>query len=66
MCIRDRHGDFVEHLGNEVSGRLAGTEAGDEAAVLLEVVGYLDGVELDGGVEIAERYDCLLYTSRCV
>ena len=53
-----RHkGDLVEHLADILAGRLAGAEAGDEAAVLLEVVGYLDGGELDGGVEIAERYD---------
>ena len=35
-------------------GGLARTEAGDEAAVLLQVVGDLHGVELNGGVEIAE------------
>ena len=46
--------DLVEDLLNEVSGGLAGTEAGNEAAVLLQVVGDLHGVELDGGVEVAE------------
>ena len=46
--------DLVEHLVDEVRGGLARTEAGDEAAVLLQVVGYLNGVELDGGIEVAE------------
>ena len=39
------------------AGGLAGTEAGNEAAVLLQVVGDLHGVELDGGIEIAESND---------
>ena len=33
-----KHGDLIEHLGDKVGGGLAGTEAGDEAAVLLQVV----------------------------
>ncbi len=33
---------------------LPGAEAGDKATVLLQVVGDLNGVELNGGIEIAE------------
>ncbi len=40
-----------------LAGRLAGAEAGDEAAVLLEVVRNLHRVKLDGGVEVAEGDD---------
>ena len=43
-------GDLVQDLLNEVGGRLAGTEAGNEAAILLQVVGDLHGVELNGGI----------------
>ena len=50
-------GDLVENLGNEVRRGLARTEAGDEAAVALEVVGDLNGVKLNGSVEIAEADD---------
>ncbi len=35
-------------LLDEVSGGTAGTEAGNEAAVLLQVVGDLNGIVLDG------------------
>ena len=49
--------DLVQHLGDEVRGGPAGTEAGDEAAVVLEVVGDLDGVELDRRIEIREAED---------
>ena len=81
MCIRDR-GNFAQNLHNKISGRLAGTDARDGAVVLAQVVGDLDGIVLDGDVEIVERQDqqrvderisqpvvvepCLLYTSRCV
>ena len=42
----------------EVIGRaLAGTIAGNEAAVVFEVVGHVLGVEGDGGPEIAEEVD---------
>ena len=51
------HNDLVDDLLDEVSGGLAGTEAGDEAAVLLQVVGDLHGVILDGSVEPAEEED---------
>ena len=47
--------DLVEHLLDELAGRLARTEAGDVAAVLLQVVGHLDGIELDGGIEVGEE-----------
>ena len=49
--------NLVDNLQNEISRGLARAEAGDEAAVLLEVVGDLDGVELNGGIEVAERDD---------
>ena len=51
------HQDLVDNLLDEVSGGLAGTEAGDEAAVLLQVVGDLHGIVLDLGVEPAEEED---------
>ena len=49
--------NLVDHLQDEIGSRLTRAEAGDEAAVLLEVVGDLDGVELNGGIEVAERDD---------
>ena len=49
--------DLVEHLLDELAGRLARTEAGDVAAVLLQVVGHLDGVELHRGVEVTKAHD---------
>ena len=49
--------DLVDNLLDELSGGLAGTEAGDETAVLLQVVGDLHGIVLDGGVEPAEEED---------
>src|SRR5699024_9258961 len=51
------HGDLVEHLLDIVARGLARADAGEEAAVLLQVVGDLHGVELDGGVEVAEEDD---------
>ena len=62
MAITDRYSApnmviLLSTLVNEVGGRLAGTEAGDEAAVLLQVIGHLNGVELHGGIEIAEADD---------
>ena len=50
-------GNLAERLGDEVAGRLAGTEARDEAAVLLQVVGDLDRVELDGCIEVCKCED---------
>ena len=49
--------DLIEHLLDEVGGGLTGTEAGDKAAVLLQVVGDLNGVELNGRIEVAEADD---------
>ena len=49
--------DLVDDLLNEFSGGSAGTEAGDETTVLLQVVGNLHGIVLDGGVEPAEEED---------
>ena len=46
-------GDLVQGAGDEIAGRLTGTEAGDRAVVAAQIVGDLNGV-------------CLLYTSRCV
>ena len=51
------HQDLVDDLVDEVSGGLAGTEAGDKSAVLLQVVGNLHRIVLDGGVEPAEEED---------
>ena len=61
---RTNEGDLAECLGDEVAGRLAGTEARDEAAVLLQVVGDLDRVELDGCIEVCKCEDqqCVQYT----
>ena len=48
-------GQIVEStLANEVRRGLAGPEAGNESAVLLQVIGYLHGIKLDGGIEVAE------------
>ena len=48
-------GDLVEHSSDKVACRLAGTESRDVAAVLLQVVGYLYGVELNCRVEVCEE-----------
>ena len=48
-------GNLAERLGDEVAGRLAGAEARDEAAVLLQVVGDLDRVKLDGSAARTKR-----------
>ena len=50
-------GDLVEHLLDELAGGLARTEAGNVAAVLLQVIGHLNRIELDGGIEISEEDD---------
>ena len=49
--------DLVDDLLDEISGGSARTEAGNEAAVLLQVVGYLHRIILNGGVEPAEEED---------
>ena len=46
---RTEHNDLVDNLLDEVSGGLAGTEAGDEPAVGLQVVGNLHSIILNGG-----------------
>ena len=49
--------DLVQHALDKLAGRLAGTEAGDISAVLLQVVRNLDGIELDSRVEVSEEDD---------
>ena len=48
-------GDLVKHLLDELAGGLAGTEARDVAAVLLQIIGHFNRVELDGRVEIGKE-----------
>ncbi|CAN3968136.1 TnpV protein, partial [Dysosmobacter welbionis] len=50
-------GDLAQDFLDEVHSGLAGTESRDKAALLLQVVGDLHRIELDGGVEIAETDD---------
>ena len=47
---RTDQSDAVQDLGDVISRRLAGTDTGDEAAVLLQVVGNLNRVEGNRGV----------------
>ena len=54
---RAGEGQPGQHEGEVVLGRLAGTDAGDEAAVLLHVVGDLLRVEGDRDVEVGEEHD---------
>ena len=49
--------DLVQNLLDELAGGLTGTITGDETAVTLQVICYFNGIELDGGVEIAEEDD---------
>ena len=49
--------DLVDNLLDKVGGRSAGTEARDEAAVLIQVVGNLHGIILNRGIEPAEEED---------
>ena len=49
--------DAGQHIVDEVRGALAGTDAGDEAAVLAHVVGDVIGTEDDGDVEVREEDD---------
>ena len=62
------YGDQAEEDGAEhgqaaglslqiIAGRLTGADAGDEAAVLLQVLGDINSVEADGGVEVREADD---------
>ena len=52
---RQRHSG--EHVVEVLGGRSAGADAGDEAAVLLHVVGDLFRVEGDRDVEVGESDD---------
>ena len=61
-----KDGDLVDDLLDEVGGGLAGTEARDEAAVLLQVVGNLHGIVLNGGVELAEEAMIMQEVDHCV
>ena len=49
--------DLVDRLADEVGGRTARTEARNEAAVALHVVGDLNGVVLNGRIEVGEEDD---------
>ena len=49
--------DAGEHVVEVLGRRATGTDAGDEAAVLLHVVGDLDRVERDRDVEVREADD---------
>ena len=57
--IRPRacHRHAVDDVGEVAHGRLPGADAGDEAAVLLHIVGDLLRVEGDGRVEEGEEED---------
>ena len=54
---RADHGDAVEQIIEILLGRLARPDAGDEAAVALQILGRLLAVELHRGVEEAEEGD---------
>ena len=49
--------DLVQNLLDELTGGLAGTEAGDVSAVILQVVCNLYGIELNSGIEVSEEDD---------
>ena len=51
------HGDPGQHIIEIFLGALARADAGDEAAIALEIVGRLLGIEDDRGVEEAEEDD---------
>ncbi len=52
---RTNEGNSGEDLADKFSGGLAGTDARDGAVVLPQVVGHLNGVILDGHIEIREH-----------
>ena len=54
---RADHRDAVEQIVEILLGRLARTDAGDEAAVALQILGRLFRIELHRGVEEAEEDD---------
>ena len=66
MCIRDRPKD---EQGNTCGGTLTASYYDED---IWDDVPVADGGEVPAGtyvsfkVELAEGYDCLLYTSRCV
>ena len=47
-------GDPRQNLGDIVGGRLAGTDTADGTVVLAKVVAHLDGIILDGHIEIGK------------
>ena len=51
---RADEGDLVQGAGQEIAGRLAGTEAGDRAVVAAQIVGDLNRVVLNGNIEVVE------------
>ena len=57
QVYRAEQSNLVKDTLDKVTGGLAGPEAGDKPAVLLEIVGNLNGVELDGGVEVRKEDD---------
>ena len=50
-----KKGDLVDNPADKIRRGPARTEAGDKAAVFLEVVGNFNGVVLHRRVEVAER-----------
>src|SRR5699024_6850654 len=50
-------GNLVQDANDEVAGGLAGTNAGNSAVVLPQVVGDLYGVILDSHIEVVESHD---------
>ena len=50
-------GDAEHHVFEIIGGALAGAEAGDERAVVAQLVGHFLGLELDGVPEVAEEED---------
>ena len=54
---RADEGDLVQRAGDEIAGRLAGTEAGDRSVVAAQIVGDLNRVVLDGHIEVVEGQD---------
>src|SRR5215467_3091223 len=54
---RSDEGDAGEDVIDEVCRALAGTDAGNEAAVLAHVVGDVIGTEDDGDIEVGEEDD---------
>ena len=51
------HGDSLADLRDVIGGRLVRADAGDRAAVLLQVLAHLNRIEGDGAVEEGEAED---------